>query len=88
MWWPRPESNWLRLPLQGSALPMSYRATNIYAEDKDLLDRALLSITVCCADLGDELPGHKLRFSMELEDSTYLLAKKKTSCQAAEVWCH
>jgi site-specific DNA recombinase len=28
IWWPRPESNWLRLPLQGSALPMSYRATD------------------------------------------------------------
>src|SRR3989344_3298325 len=25
-WWPRAESNCLRLPLQGSALPMSYRA--------------------------------------------------------------
>ncbi len=35
-WWPRAESNCLRLPLQGSALPMSYRASVVMYRTNDL----------------------------------------------------
>src|SRR3989338_5781592 len=44
-WWPRPESNWLRLPLQGSALPLSYRATEeVYGSGIHSSIRRLLSL--------------------------------------------